>query len=79
MRVLAVAVFLIACGSKPPPPQKKLCDAPEPGQAMTEAQCQCRDGRIVLSVPRAVELHCEADEHELGTAKLGDRDGWCCK
>jgi hypothetical protein len=78
-KVLVFAVFLIACGSTPPPKQKKLCDSPEPGQALSQAQCECREGRVVLSVGRAVEVHCEPDEHEIGSAKIGDRDGWCCQ
>lgn len=80
MRFLVLAL-LIACGSKPPPKQQKLCDSPEPGQAMSQAQCECRGGRVSLSMGdrRNVELHCEPDETELGTAKINDRDGWCCK
>jgi len=74
-----VLLFLIACGGKPAPEPKKLCDSPEPGQAMTQAQCECREARVVLSTGIAVEVHCEADERELGTAKIGERDGWCCK
>ena len=46
---------------------------------MSQAQCECREGRVVLSTGGSVELHCEADEHELGAAKIGERDGWCCK
>lgn len=79
MRGFLVLALLVACGSKPPPPQKAPCDSPEPGQAMTQAQCECRGGRVVLSTGGAVEVHCEADEHELGAATIGDRDGWCCK
>lgn len=78
MRCLLL-VSILACGGKTSPSQHKMCDSPEPGQAMTEAQCSCRAGRIVLSNGKAVELHCEADEHELGAAKMGDREGWCCK
>ncbi len=79
MRSVLAVLVIAACGSKPPPPQKKLCDSPEPGQAMTQAQCECQEGRVVLAVGKAVELHCEADEHEIGTAKIDDREGWCCK
>lgn len=79
MRTVLVLLISLGCGSKAPPPAKKMCDSPEPGQAMSQAQCECREGRIVLSTGGSVELHCEADEHELGAAKLGDRDGWCCK
>jgi hypothetical protein len=79
MRKAFVLAILIGCGSKQPPPAKKQCDSPEQGQAMTQAMCECREGRIVLSTGGSVELHCEADEGELGPAKLGDRDGWCCK
>jgi hypothetical protein len=46
---------------------------------MTEPQCQCEGGRVVLSTGGAVEVHCEAGETEIGTAKIGDRAGWCCK
>ena len=76
---LAVIVFLVACGSKPPPKQAKQCDKAEPGKAMTEAQCQCEGGRVALALGGAVEVHCEADEHELGQAKIDNREGWCCK
>ncbi len=78
-KAFVLVVVLFACGSKAPPPPKKQCDSPEQGQAMTQAMCECREGRIVLSTGGAVELHCEADESELGPAKLNDRDGWCCK
>lgn len=78
MRMIVV-LLLAACGSKAPPPAKKQCEQIPPGQAMTEDQCKCQGGRVVLSTGGAVELHCEADERELGTAKLGTRDGWCCK
>lgn len=78
-KVFVIALVLAACGGKQPSPPKKQCDSPEAGQAMTEAMCTCEGGRIVLATGGSVELHCEADEHELGAAKLGDRDGWCCK
>lgn len=78
MRAL-VLVVLIACGSKPPPKPAKQCETIPAGQAMTEAQCQCLDGRVTLALGKSVEVHCEADEHELGTAKIDNREGWCCK
>lgn len=76
---LALLVVVVACGSKPPPQQAKQCEKAEPGATMTEAQCQCEGGRVTLSLGKAVEVHCEPDEHEIGTAKIGDREGWCCK
>jgi len=73
-------VFMLACGGPQPAAQPKAaCDQPEPGQAMTREQCACRDGRLTLSNGRAVELHCEAGEVELGAVRIGVEGGWCCK
>ncbi len=33
----------------------------------------------MLSIGASVEIHCQPDEHELGPAKINDRDGWCCE
>lgn len=74
-----VFVLLVACGSPPKAPKPVGCDSPEPGQAMTKDQCSCRGGNITLAKGGAVELHCEPNEVELGTVKLGTEDGWCCK
>jgi hypothetical protein len=80
MRFAVLVTLLIACGNKPPAKPAKQCDPREPGKAMTEAQCQCEGGRVALSMGdlRVVEVH-EPDEHEIGSAKIGDRQGWCCK
>jgi len=79
MRALLLGL-VISCGGSPPPKAKVTCDQPEPGQAMTEAQCTCREARVVLAVGRAVELHCdEPGEVDIGPVRIGDRDGWCCK
>ena len=71
--------FALGCGGAPAAAPPRTCDAPEPGAAMTEAQCTCRGGNVTLAVGRSVELHCESGEVELAAVKLGDRDGWCCK
>ncbi|MEO8700276.1 MAG: hypothetical protein ABI867_09540 [Kofleriaceae bacterium] len=77
MRLLVCLV--LACGGSPVAKQPKLCDQPEPGKPMTSAQCSCREGNVQLSVGRAVELHCEPGETELGTVLLDGKSGWCCK
>ena len=79
MRIAVALVVAIGCGGAPRAVPAETCDAPEPGAAMTQAQCTCRDGNITLAVGRSVELHCDSGEVELGAVKLGDRAGWCCK
>jgi hypothetical protein len=76
--ILAAFLVTAACGSSPPAARPTTCDAPEPGAPMTEAQCTCRGGNVTLALGRAVELHCEPGEVELGVVRMGDRDGWCC-
>ncbi len=75
-----ICVFLIACGGSPPPAQPKAaCDSPEPGQAMSPAQCTCREGRVTLAKGGSVEVRCELGEVELGNVLMGVDPGWCCK
>jgi hypothetical protein len=77
---VVVFALLIGCGSSKPPPEKPVeCEEPAAGQPMTEEMCTCRKGNVQLSIGRAVELHCEPGEVELGAVRLGDRDGWCCR
>jgi hypothetical protein len=86
--LLAGLVLTLACTPTPGPSgpsgptsmQKPVgCNSPEPGQAMTREQCECRGATINLSRGGEQRDHCPAGAAELGTVRLGIEGGWCCK
>jgi hypothetical protein len=78
---VAVPALLLASCVKSPGPAAPApeCESPAAGEPMTEAMCSCRGGNVQLAIGRAVELHCEPDEVELGPIRIDERDGWCCR
>lgn len=62
-----------------PPHGSTACAPPAAGEAMTPEQCTCQGGRVNLSRGGGEQPHCNANEQELGTVRLGIEGGWCCK
>ncbi len=54
------------------------CDAPPPGEVLSEVQCTCQGARINASPGGGDQPHCDRNESELGPVRFGIEGGWCC-